>query len=506
MPRKIVSFDITKSDLKATVIETGFRDFKVAGFYRESLNGDPAGIAAHIGKFIDEYGSDADTVLSALPAEVVSWRTLYLPFRDNRKVAQTVPFELENNVPFGLDDVVVDYHVLHRDASGTTVLAALAPKSEVERHLQVLQDAGVDPKVVAASPLAALNTLHLVPDRPPTFAFVDGSQLSATVALYRNGSLVGVRSLTAVDAFAGAGNGDGAASPGAEESDARSRSVGASLAANVRWTLLAMNGAPLDEGLPCYLAGPVAWVEAVAGDLERVLNVEVRRLDQLQLESIDAGARADASAFGASLGLALREITPGDTVGVNFRRGEFIFHRSEQELKAGLRTVAILALLVVALTVGELYTKYRESQVRLAAVEDEIYQVFEATLPDVGRVGRPLDVLGEEISQLRQDVEMLDDVVPIANSTSVDLLRAVSAAVPNSVRIDSNEYLMDPGSVRLTAETDTFESVDSLKQKFFETGFFSDVQVKDAKTTKTGISFRMMMILNKNFRPPGSTR
>ncbi len=504
MPRKIVSFDITKSDLKATVIETGFRDFKIAGFYRESLDGDAAAVAARIGKFIDEYGSDADTVLSALPAEAVSWRTLYLPFRDKRKVAQTVPFELENNVPFGLDDVVVDYQVLHRDAAGTSVLAALAPKSEVERHLQVLQDAGVDPKVVDASPLAALNTLHLVPDRPSSFAFVDGSRLGATVALYRDGSLIGVRSLTAVDAFAGTNNGNGAAVP--EGADAAPRSAGSTFARNVRWTLLAMNDGPLDDGLPCYLAGPAEWVEEVAGDLEQTLNVEVRRLDQLQLESIGPDARADASAFGASLGLALREITPGDTVGVNFRRGEFIFHRSEQELKAGLRTVAILALLVVALTVGELYTKYREAQVRLAAVEDEIYQVFEATLPDFGRVGRPLDVLAEEISLLRQDVEMLDDVVPVANSTSVDLLRAVSAAVPSSVRIDSQEYLMDPDSVRLTAETDTFESVDSLKQRFFETGFFSDVQVKDAKTTKTGISFRMMMILNKDFRPPGSTR
>ena len=503
MPRKIVSLDISKSDVKATVVETGFRDFKIEGFHREPLNGDPEAVSRTLEKFVEDHAEDADTILSALPPESVSWRTLTLPFRDMRKVAQTVPFELESNVPFALDDIVIDYQVMSKDASGTTVLAALAPKAEVERHLAMLQDAGVDPKILDAGPLASLNTLNLIADRPPTFAFIDGSERIVTVALYRNGSLVGVRSLTATEAFGPSSNGNGNGAP-AEAS----QGPASTLASNVRWTLLALNGAPLDEGMPCYVAGASEWVEGVGGELASVLGCEVRHLDRLKLDNISAADRVRAPEFGSSLGLALREVTPSETVGVNFRHGEFVFHRSEQELRAGLRTVAILALVVVALTVGELYAKYRESQVRLVGIEDQIHQVFEATLPDLGRVPRPLEELDNEIALLRQDVEMLDDVVPVANSTSVDLLRAVSAAVPPKVRIDSREYLMDPDSVRLTGNTDTFESVDSLKQKFLETGFFSDVQVKDAKATSKGdVEFRMVMILNNDFRPPaGSVR
>lgn len=495
MPRKIVSLDIGKGDLKAAIVEAGFRDFKIGGLHREALEGDPEAAARSVGKFIAEHAADADTILSALPAEVVSWRTLHLPFRDNRKVAQTVPFELESNVPFGLDEVIVDYQVLARDASGTTVLAALAPKREVERHLEMLQAAGVDPKIVAAGPLSTLNTMNLVTGRPPTFAFVDGSEHSVTVALYRNGTLVGVRSLTAAEAFGGSHDGNGSGPV-----------VGAAkaLAGTVRWTLLALNGAPLDDQLPCYVAGPPEWVAAVGSALTEAMNVEIRKLDRLSLPNVDAVTRARVPAFGSAVGLALREIAPADTVGVNFRRGEFTFHRSEQELRAGLRTVAILALVVVALTVGEMYAKYKESQVRLSLIERQIREVFDATLPNTPYTGRPLETLSEEIGFLRQDVEMLDDVVPVANSTSVDLLRAVSAAVPNHVRIDSEEFVMDTDSVRLTANADTFESVDSLKQKFVETGFFSDVQVKDARAAAqgAGVDFRLVMILNKDFRPP----
>lgn len=495
MPRKIVSLDIGVDDLKATVVEAGFRDYKVEAFLHQSLNGDRSHLVESLRGFVGAHAADADTVLSALPAESVSWRTLHLPFRDNRKVAQTVPFELESNVPFGLDDVVIDYQVLSRDASGTKVLAALAPKAEVERHLELLQQAGVDPKIVDAGPLAALNTLKLIAGRPPTFAFIDGSGHAVTVALYRNGALVGVRSMTASEAFGPASNGNGVA-PGA--------GVGG-LVASLRWTLLALNdGAPFDDGMPCYVGGDPDWIEAVTRDIEEGLGVEVRPLAPA-LANLDAAKRAQAPAFGSSLGLALREITPSDTVGVNFRRGEFIFHRSEQELRAGLRTAAILALVVVALTVGEMYARFKESQVRLATVEQQIEEVFRATLPSAGSAGQPLQVLQGEIDVLRQDVDMLDDVVPVANSTSVDLLRALSAAAPSDVRVDSEEYLMDTDAVRLTGNADTFESVDSLKQKFAETGFFSEVEVKDATAAREGgVNFRMIMVLNKDFRPPAT--
>ena len=496
MPRKIVSLDIGKADVKATVVETGFRDFKVEGFHCENLSGDPEADSRAIGRFVKEYAADADTMISALPAQSVSWRTLHLPFRDNKKVSQTVPFELESNVPFGLDDVVVDYQVLERDADGTTVLAALAPKSEVERHLDLLQAAGVDPKILDASPLALLNAVNLIADCPSDFGFVHCGNRAVTVALFRSGRLEGVRTITDTEVVGMSVNGNGASA--AEPGDG--------LVGSLRWTFLALNGGPFEERFPCYLACTPEWASGLSERIEEALDFDVRRMDREVLDKVDPSVRSQAPAFVSSLGLALREVTPSETVGVNFRRGEFTYHRSEQELRAGLRTAALLALLVVALTVGELYAKYRESQVRLDVVEDQIHQVFASTLPEAGRVTRPVDVLDEQIEYLRQDVKMLDDVVPVANSTSVDLLRAVSAAVPKSVRIDSGEYLMDPDSVRLTGNTDTFESVDSLKQKFMETGFFSEVQVKDATTKKNGVDFRMIMTLNKAFRAPTSGR
>jgi type II secretory pathway component PulL len=272
------------------------------------------------------------------------------------------------------------------------------------------------------------------------------------------------------------------------------------LVGDLRWSLLALNGAPLDDEMPCYLAGEAAAVDALRGRLEESLQVRVRRLDQVRLRSVDAAAASRAPDFTSSIGLALREVLPANAIGVNFRRGEFTFHRSQQELQRALRGVAALGALVVALTVGDLYMEYRQLATRAAQLDQQVQIVFRDALPDV-RATNPVVQLQDEVNALSDRVALLNDIVPVSTSTSVDILRAVASAVPTKIRIDSEEYSMDPDQVRLRGNTETYESVDAIKQEILNTGFFSDVVVKEAKVSKDGgVNFRMNLEISKNLR------
>lgn len=492
MPQRIVSLEVGDTELKAAVLQTSFRDYKVAGLYRAALNGSPT---EQVKSFVAAHAEAGDTILSALPGDLVTWRTFFLPFRDQKKLSQTVPFELENSVPFGLDEVVVDYQVLHRDGAGSTVLAALVQKEDLERHLELLQSVGVDPKVVDVGPLAALNILSLVPDLAPTFVFLDFGARTVTVALYRERTLTGLRTL----ARAAAAETNGATPPAAGS--------GEDLVADVRWTLLALNGAPLEDGLPCYVAGDPALLETLEAPLAAALGGTVRRLDRVALRNLAPDMVAQAPAFTSPLGLALREISPGAALGLNFRKGEFTFHRSQQELRRGLRTVALLGVVVLVLTVLDMFVKYQQLRHHAAAVDAQIQKVFAATLPDLGRPPNPKAVLAAETEALRQRVDLVTDIVPVSTSTSIDIMRAAAGAVPTKIRIDCEEWTMDPDSVRLRCNTETYDSVDAIKAGLLKTGVFSDVEVKDAKTDpKGGIDFRMTLKLNKDVRPAGGGR
>jgi len=93
----------------------------------------------------------------------------------------------------------------------------------------------------------------------------------------------------------------------------------------------------------------------------------------------------------------------------------------------------------------------------------------------------------------------LHSAVPASGATSVDILRAISAAIPTKTRIDSDDYTLDPDAVRFRGNTDTFESVDAIKQQLVSSGYFSEVEVKDVKTPKdgAGVDFRLRLGLAK---------
>jgi hypothetical protein len=517
MPKRVLALDITDDEIKAAVLETSFRDYRVAGLYQEPLSIANGSKEDQIRRFVERHDLAADTVLSGLPGDCVTWRMFFLPFRDRKRLLQTIPFELESQVPFGLDEVVIDHHVVGRDRSGTTVLAALVPKRDLERHLELLGAVGLDPKVVDLSPLAALNTLSLVSDLPPTHVFIDFDGPYCTVALRRNGELVGLRCLTLA---APSADGNGAAAPGIEASQAapingsavESSANGGSaeeqpsfapvampLLAQIRWTLLALNGAPLDEGMPCYAAGDASHLAGVERELEEHLGMKVHRIERLPLRGLEPGAGRQVSAFASSLGLALREVVPSNLAGVNFRRGEFAYHRAEQELRRQARATVALGAVVIALMVVGLYVDYWYKARQVTLIDARIREVVEATLPDV-RITAPRAQLQEEIGALQQRLALLHSVIPASGSAGVDIMRAISAAVPTKIRVDSDEYTLDPDAVRLRANTDTFESVDAIKHQLLDSGYFSEVDVRDVKTAKNGagVDFRLRLVLSKD--------
>ena len=116
MPQPVLALEVDASEIKAAVVEASFRDSRVLGLYREPIVADGSSIAEQLQRFLVKHSLPTQaTVLSALPGDVVTWRRIWLPFRDRKRLEQTVPFELEAQVPFGLDEVVIDYHVVARD-------------------------------------------------------------------------------------------------------------------------------------------------------------------------------------------------------------------------------------------------------------------------------------------------------------------------------------------------------------------------------------------------------
>jgi general secretion pathway protein L len=495
MAQRVLALELDAHELKAALVETTFRDYRVVGFYREPVAAADGSLADQVRSFLQRHQLAANTVLSSLPGDLVTLRTFFLPFRDRKRLDQTVPFELETHVPFGLDEIVVDYHILHRDGAGCSLLAALVLRKDLEEHLAVLTAAGLDPKVIDLAPLATLNVLNLVGNGlPTTFAYVGGNARRMTVALYRNRRLVGLRTLVAAappasEPETGTGNGR----PHGDTAQI------AALIGEIRWTLLALNGAPLDAGLPCIVAGEGLPFDQLGQGLTAHLDVAVRRLDESALRNLPPALRADVGSFASPLGLALREVTPNDALGLNFRRGEFAYHRGQDEVRRALWRTGALAALVVALVITNTYMSYQQLASRLALLQGQIRNVFTQTLPDVRRVTDEKLQLQSEIDAAQKRLHVLAGAAPAGGATAIEVARTIAAAVPDAIKVDLDDYVMDTESVRIKGKTESNQAVDTIKQSLLDTQYFEDVQAKDIKAAPDGkVDFRLTIVLKKD--------
>jgi len=86
----------------------------------------------------------SDVVVSALPAHATSFHRVSLPFTERAQLEQALPFTVENEVPFDLDDMVMGWRIGEIDLQ-TQVVAALAKKETVTDWLAGLAERGLDP-------------------------------------------------------------------------------------------------------------------------------------------------------------------------------------------------------------------------------------------------------------------------------------------------------------------------------------------------------------------------
>src|ERR1700730_5499175 len=153
MAQRILALEFVDDRIEAALGERGWSSFALLDPYQTERAEDETDLAPALRRLLSQTGIP-DIVLSAIPGELVAKRLLTLPFSDRRKLEQAVPFALEEHMPFSVEDSVVAYLPLLRDGKNSLVLAGLARREDLRAHLDLLAEAGLDPKTVTLSSLA----------------------------------------------------------------------------------------------------------------------------------------------------------------------------------------------------------------------------------------------------------------------------------------------------------------------------------------------------------------
>ena len=416
---RILGLDLGSYSVKAVSLVTTLRGFQVGSYWEERVPPVAEGAAlldAQVqatGALMARLGFTPDSIVCGVPGTEVITRLLRLPFTDSRKIDQVVGFEVGEQLPFEVEDVVIDHQVVASDGQAADVLVAVMRRDRMAELLAKFKAIGVDPRVLCLDtlPLAALARDALSMETS-TYAVVDVGHAHTSVSVVGAGSIQYVRTLTrggkqlteaisllveeqgeyeSPEAWHGlreasqalkeqAGGWDFGALDGGSGTAARARALMEEalvpLVQDLRQTFQAHAAQKRGRVEKIFLCGGTSRLPFLAEFLSRSLGVEVAPLH------VAKGSYAELAKPGVpmeilakALALAARAVTPSRTPLMNLRRGEHSFKGDFQYLRGRIiqlsAGIALVLLLVGVYAWSRFYTlgQYEARQkARLAEV------------------------------------------------------------------------------------------------------------------------------------------
>jgi type IV pilus assembly protein PilM len=514
--RSVLGLDVGSHSLKAVELKVSPRDL-APGVFRVHPRIDPSTpLAEHIQRFIAMHDLPINQVACALPASQLSTRRLEFPFSDRRRLAQAIPFEIEAETPFRLDQIFIGWNLLSSDGSHASVSATLVKRTHVAETLEVLEEAGCDPHVLEAEGLVLAN-LAPVFGLTGTQLVTDIGHQKTTYCVMKDGRPVSARSIPvggcamteAIAAETGLsfeeaeqrkcergvlGRGGSDDSPG----------VAAILDRIAREAIRTLEAAETGRG-----DGPVAHeatITLVGGGarLERIEEALAKRTGRttqrlrMPADAPHAGIveGIDPVLFGPALALALR-LSGESVTQMNFRQGEYAFRQDliqlfNRELRPTAALAGVFLLLLIVSTITTISLQYRHA----ARYHDAAARLYAQAFPDRPAPGDPVGALASELRAAQDRADFLG--LYSGDRSALALLAELSRTIPPDLAVRITEVNIDRNLIRLDVEAEGYEAADRLTAVLSQTEPFRGAAVSGSVKTDQrtgGVSFNVSIPL-----------
>ena len=517
MLKNVLGLDLGAHTIKAVELRQTLRNIEPVQLRLHPRADGDAPLHETLRPFVRAHHLPLDHVICALPGDRLSSRRLDFPFRDRRRLRQAVPFEVEGEIPFEIEKVLVDWEVISEDRAQATVSASIAQRRHIDEFLGELRAANCEPRVLEAEGFVLANLCSLF-DLPGKRLVVDLGHRKTTLCLLVDGRAVatrtvpvGGRALTEVIAQDRGWSADDAerakCEEGIFESGWHSASPGAvavldRIAREAIRTLesleSAIGGSPESEMSGVTLIGGTAKLHRVDEYLAERTGIPTARLAlPPEAEGAALVAGGDPVLFAPAIALALRG-TAQATTRMNFRQQEFAYRTDLlQFFGRDMRWTGLLAAGVAVLLGTSVATSITLDSRRARVLEAQIGDLYSEAFPGDAIPPNPLAAMREAGVRARERADFLG--VYGGNRSALDLLGELSRRVPNDLEVKFEEVAIDRRAVRIKVSAKSFEAADRLTSGLAAGEPFQGAQVDGevkAKRKGKGKEFNVTIALD----------
>lgn len=443
-------------------------------------------VPKHLAQKVLDLVPNTDSVILTADTRSLSSRLLAFPFVDAKKIEATIDFELENHVPYDLEDMVTTWLVAHRGQGNAHVLSAMAPRQHVAEQVRDWRHAGLEPRALIF-PAAALAELVSNPSETPE-AVLSIGESESHLALVASYSLRFARTLR----FGGASIDKALAlhyaldvekakhakecevslipqdeSDVSEEQQKIAQVVSQGLLPLVRDLMLTFKSLP--KALwpsRVWLTGGTSRLPGLAGFLSDRLGIPVELLDlKTSLGNLECDPPSIGPEYAVALGLGLGMLRRGRMVPLNFRKGDFAYHGDMQIYRGGIMKAGVGLAAVFLLAIAGSIVRYSV----VSSQEHEVQQGFCAATKRI--VGREICNPTAALATMRQSPGIGEGLV-IPRYSAATLYEMLSNVLDTSLDVTFEDIEIrvtgrpeDPDRIIAKGEAASFETTEQIIAK-----------------------------------------
>jgi type IV pilus assembly protein PilM len=527
--QKVIGLDIGSYSIKAVEIINSFKSYQIKNFYELEMSyRDDVEKNVVLAQCLEQLFKDnhlqADRILTAMPGQYISSRIVPVGFSDPRKISMAVLAEVEDAVPFNLEDMIVDHQILGTAPDGQTiVMVVMTRKAFLRSFLEHLNHVDIDPKLIDVDSLSFYNLApYLRLEADECVAMVDIGHEKTSVCLVQNGQLKMFRSINIGGAYLTEFLSRDLESTLAEAQQTKHRvsrlvcEADPGMGMNPQDKLvaermtLACNAIVKDLGRTLYafktwdrtkisrifLSGGSARIKNMDQYLAEQLGIPVylNRLDATDLK-IDENLADKALVMPQSVAIGMRSVVSAKKHSqINLRKGEFAYVQNyAQIMRIGKIVGQVLGVAILLLMVSYGFRSFLYGR-QMAQLEKEYQKEYSG----IG-VARKKIQGAMDFQRFRSDVrtsvqkeitarkEAVDGFLAVSGtSPGLLVLQDISNAIPKTVKIDVTQFMFTGaqgqpgGKLQIKAETDGYSSVEAVKEAIKKIPTISDVEEKQS--------------------------
>lgn len=203
--KAVLGLDIGTSTIKAILLKVTKEEVELANVGMVELHLDPgvenkekrAKVIEGIKKLLEENEIKTKEVVIAVPGQSVIIRHCKLPPGARARLDQVIKFEAQNQIPFPLDKVGMDYQALPgKEGEEVKVILTAMKRELIDDHLALVGEAGLKCETIDISSLALYNALRFKkPSKAAeVVALIDMGATTTDISIHRDGVLEFTRS------------------------------------------------------------------------------------------------------------------------------------------------------------------------------------------------------------------------------------------------------------------------------------------------------------------------